>query len=130
MSRPTDYNEEILAKALEYVQNHEQYGDVVPTISGMACEIGVSRETLYAWSKDKEKPEFSDILSRVMENQERKLVNGGLAGGFNPAVTKMMLTKHGYSDKQEIDHTSGDGSMTPVDKVTIEVIGAPEHQGD
>ena len=25
----------------------------------------------------------------------------------------MMLTKHGYSDKVEQDHTSSDGSMTP-----------------
>lgn len=106
MARPTEYSDEVLDKARNYLENFEELGDVVPTVAGMACEIGVSRETLYAWSKDESKPEFSDIFMQVSEYQERKLVNGGLAGGFNPAVTKMMLTKHGYSDRQEIDHTT------------------------
>lgn len=114
MARPTDYNEEVLQKSADYAINHEQYGDVVPTIAGMACEIGVSRETLYAWSKEEDKSEFSDIFNQVLEWQERKLVNGGLAGGFNPAVTKMMLTKHGYSDKQDLNHSSADGTMQPL----------------
>lgn len=113
MARPTVYSDEVLEKASDYIENYAEYGDAVPTVAGMACEIGVSRETLYAWAKDVEKPEFSDILMRVMENQERKLVNGGLSGGFNPAITKMMLTKHGYSDKTDIDHSSKDGSMQP-----------------
>lgn len=103
--RPTDYNPDILASALNYLENFKELGDVVPTVAGMACEIGVSRETIYAWAKDETKPEFSDILMRVMEKQERNLVNGGLAGGFNPAVTKMMLTKHGYSDKSEVEQS-------------------------
>lgn len=103
--RPTDYNPEILASALNYLENFKELGDVVPTVAGMACEIGISRETIYAWAKDETKPEFSDILMRVMEKQERNLVNGGLAGGFNPAVTKMMLTKHGYSDKSEVEQS-------------------------
>jgi len=105
MARPTDYNQELLDKAQDYVENYESYGDAVPTIAGLACELGMHRETLYAWSKDESKTEFSDIFKKVQQAQERKLVNGGLAGGFNPAVTKMMLTKHGYSDKQEIEHS-------------------------
>jgi DNA-binding phage protein len=117
--RPTDYNPEILERALHYLANFKELGDVVPTVAGMACEIGVSRETIYAWSKDETKPEFSDILMQVMEKQERNLVNGGLAGGFNPAVTKMLLTKHGYSDKSEVvqDVTVRDGE-TLAEKLT------------
>ena len=38
-----------------------------------------------------------------MAKQEKTLVNGSLRGEMNPAISKMMLTKHGYSDKQEID---------------------------
>jgi len=114
VARPTDYNDEVLAKAADYVDNHEQYGDAVPTVAGMACEIGIARSTLYEWSKDEDKPEFSDIFTRVAEYQERKLINGGLVGGFNPAVTKMMLTKHGYSDKQDLNHSSQDGTMQPL----------------
>ena len=59
------------------------------------------------------KDAFRDICSAIAELQEIKLVTGGLVGGWNPQVTKMILTKHGYSDKQEIDHGSSDGSMTP-----------------
>ncbi len=113
MARPTDYNKEILEKAADYAVNYADYGDAVPTIAGLACELDMHRDTLYAWAKDESKPEFSDIFKKVQQAQERKLVNGGLSGGFNPAVTKMMLTKHGYSDKQEIDHSSADGSMSP-----------------
>lgn len=54
-----------------------------------------------------------------MSVQERQLVNGGLAGGFNSAVTKVMMTKHGYTDKVEQDITSSDGSMTPQPAMTI-----------
>lgn len=116
MARPTDYNQELLEKAADYVENYESYGDAVPTIAGLACELNMHRETLYAWSRDESKKAFSDIFKKVQQAQERKLVNGGLAGGFNPAVTKMMLTKHGYSDKQEIDHSSADGTMSPTGK--------------
>jgi hypothetical protein len=116
MARPTEYTPEIVEMAKEYLETFSDLGDVVPTIAGMACEIGRARSTLYKWAGEDGKEEFSDIFNQVAEYQERRLVNGGLSGGFNPAVTKMMLTKHGYSDKSEIDHRSGDGSMTPKGK--------------
>lgn len=111
--RPTDYTPELIEKALDYAENFDQYGDAVPTVAGLACELGTHRDTIYNWAKDDSKPEFFDIFNKIMQAQERKLVNGGLAGGFNPAVTKMMLTKHGYSDKQQIEHSekvTDDGS--------------------
>ena len=120
MARPTDYTPELIAKAYDYLENYAEYGDLVPTVAGMACELNVRRETLHAWGRDADKPEFSHILTRVMEAQERKLVSGGLGGLFNPAITKMMLTKHGYSDKQELDHTSSDGSMRPTVLVSFD----------
>ena len=114
MARPTDYSSEILDSAIRYINGGwKDCGDKVPTVVGLAAEIGVARSTCYAWAKDVDKREFSDILTRVEEVQERSLVNGGLSGSFNPAVTKMMLTKHGYSDKQELSHTSPDGTMSP-----------------
>jgi len=63
---------------------------------------------------------------RVESTQERKLVTGGLEGKYNPAITKMMLTKHGYSDKVEQAHTSPDGSMSPT---RIEIT-APDDNGE
>ena len=110
--RPTKLTEELLAKAEDYVANYESYGDAVPTAVGLALEIGVHRSTCYEWAKEDER--FSDIFTRVESTQERKLVNGGLEGKWNPAITTMMLTKHGYSDKLEQDLTSSDGSMSPT----------------
>lgn len=114
MARPTNYTPEILKAAEDYASfGWRECGDKVPTVAGLAIEIGVSRSICYVWAKEEDKAEFLDILMRIEEMQERELVNCGLAGEFNPAITKMMMTKHGYSDKQEIDHSSADGSMSP-----------------
>ena len=109
MARPTDYNDQILVKAMHYL-NHfdDEFEDVVPQIASLALYLGVRRETLWDWSKDPEKQAFSNIFEAVKAKQEKTLVNGSLAGGMNPAISKMLLTKHGYSDKidQTVDHTT------------------------
>lgn len=97
IGRPTILNDAKIAEANAYIDGGwKEAGDEVPTVAGMACEIGVARSTLYKWGDENEV--FSDILTRVMEIQERGLLNNGLNGSFNPAVTKMILTKHGYAD--------------------------------
>jgi len=107
MGRPSEYTEDKLELARMYLEGGwEEQGDAVPQIAGLALAMGIERQTVYAWSKDEDKQEFSYIFTRVQALQERGLVNNGLRGDFNPAIAKMMLTKHGYSDKQEIDHTS------------------------
>ena len=113
--RPTDYTPELIAKAWEYANGGWQtVGDTVPTVAGLACELGINRDTCYAWGADAQKGEFSDILNKIAQTQERTLVNNGLRGEYNPPIAKMMLTKHGYSDKIEQDLSSSDGSMKPA----------------
>jgi hypothetical protein len=111
--RPTDYTPELVERAWWYAaEGWQEVGDRVPSVAGLACEIGVRRETCHVWAHDEDK-EFSNILSVIAEKQERELVNKGLDGSFNPPITKMMLSKHGYSDAVDNRHTSPDGSMTP-----------------
>jgi len=57
--------------------------------------------------------EFSDILKELDADQEIKLLNSGLTGDFNSTITKLILTKHGYSDKtqQELSGPNG-GDLT------------------
>ena len=119
--RPTLYTPELVRRARGYLTSYADMGDKVPSIAGLACVLGITRETCHAWAKDPEKQEFSDILKELMQRQERALLNGGLGGEFNAPITKMILTKHGYSDKTETDHTSSDGSMTPqvVERVIV-----------
>ena len=107
--RPTKYCKEIIERSLDYLENYMNYGDVVPQIAGLALHLDVRRITLYEWADEEGKEEFSYIFDKVKGAQEKKLINGSLEGEFNPAISKMLLTKHGYSDKQEIqqDITSG-----------------------
>ena len=105
--RPSEYTDDKLELALMYLEGGwEEQGDVVPQVAGLALAMGVHRDTCYEWASHDDKEIFSDIFCKVQALQERGLVNQGLSGNFNPAITKMMLTKHGYSDKQEVDHTS------------------------
>ena len=110
--RPTKYNQEIVETAKDYVVNFADYGDDVPTIAGLAITIGTHRDTIYDWAKQPDKAAFSDIVKMLSTNQERKLVNGGLNGSMNPTIAKLMLAKHGYSDKTETDITSGGEKLT------------------
>lgn len=112
--RPTKFNEELKEKALHYIENFQDYGDIVPSIEALALELGVSRSTVYLWGSDPDHP-FSDILEKCNQRQVRVLFNGSLSGGMNAQITKLMLGKQGYSEKLEQDHTSSDGTMSPKD---------------
>ncbi len=111
MGRPSKFAES-LAKAKEYLMGgYETVGDVIPSVAGLACYLGVSRKTVYNYGEQSE--EFLHTLDGIGAMQENKLINKGLTGDFNSAITKLMLANHGYSDKQQVDHQSSDGSMTP-----------------
>ena len=113
MARPTKWNKELEEKARAYIHDYEMYGDMIPSIEGMAVHLGLHRDTLYDWAKQKDKG-FSDILRLTIQNQERTLLNKGLNNTFNSAITKLVLGKHGYHDKMEQDITSSDESMKPT----------------
>jgi len=102
MARPTDYTQELLDKADDYIENCP---DTVPTVVGLCLHIGIAKSTAYRWVEEGNE-EFKDILDIVSSKQERQLISGGLTNEFNSAITKMMLTKHGYTDKTETDITS------------------------
>lgn len=118
VGRPTKYNEDMLDKALDYLENFMSYGDAVPSHAGLACELNVNKQTIYNWAKDH--PEFFDTLEAIKERQERLLVNGGLTNEFNGTITKLMLANYGYSDKLDQSISSPDGSLAPT---KIELVG-------
>lgn len=112
--RPTDYSEEIVKKAKDYLANYEALGEAVPTVAGLALQLGVVKSTIYDWAKHKDKQEFSDTLDNIQQEQEKKLTSLGLTGKFNSVITKLMLSNHGYSDRQEIDHTTKGESIKGI----------------
>jgi hypothetical protein len=123
--RPTKLTLELLEKAKGYLdtcqdeyeqyikqanqeKGYEMYGERLkvrlPGVAGLARWLNVSRDTIYAWREENE--EFSDIVEDIASEQEKRLLDQGLAGLYNPTIAKLVLSKHGYHDKSETDITS------------------------
>jgi hypothetical protein len=126
--RPIEYSEAILKLADQYVTSCEDKIEPVvsgesekfttykekirvnlPTIEGLAIHLGIHKDTIYDW--EKKYPEFSDVINVLRGKQARELINKGLSGDYNPIIAKLLLTKHGYTDKSELDQTVK-GSIT------------------
>ena len=110
MARPTEYTEDIVEKAREYVLQfiHEDTrpdDEVIPSIEGLAIHLDKHRDTLYAWEKEEGKEQFSDIMSTLRNIQAKVLLNGSLQNKLNPNISKALLSKHGYSEKTEQEQT-------------------------
>ena len=111
MARPTKLTKEMAAKAVKYLDIECKMGGLyfgdLPQVAGLAIYLDVARATLYEWA-GLDTPlgkQFSDIMERVSAEQEYKLVGKGLKGEYNSTITKLMLTKHGYVDRAEVDQT-------------------------
>ena len=112
VGRPSLYNEQMQAKADDYKFSYSEQGDVVPSRAGLCCWLGISRSTSYDW--EKAHVQFMHTLEAISVLQENIALNKSLTGDFNATISKLLLANHGYSDKQELAHTSPDGSMGPT----------------
>ena len=121
MARPTKYNKDILEKANTYLTEWVKQGDMIPSVEALAGYLDVSRKTLYNWGDSHS--EFLHILEEVNRLQAKTLINNGLSGDFNSAITKLVLGKHGYSDKQD-QQITGAGGGAQEHKWTVEFINA------
>lgn len=105
--RPTKYDKSIIDKAIKYLSScKDQVKDKrlivnLPSIEGLSLYIKVHKDTIYEWEKIY--PEFSDVISELRAEQAIRLLNSGLSGAYNPMIAKALLSKHGYSEKQELD---------------------------
>jgi hypothetical protein len=61
-----------------------------------------------------------------MQKQEKGLLKGGIEGTYNSTITKLMLTKHNYSDKQETALTGADGGPVQLQEIKREIVD-PKH---
>jgi hypothetical protein len=96
-------------------------------VSEMAEACDVHRSTFPEW--EREYPEFSASLKRAKQKSqswfERKARTNLENSGFNsPLWHKQMAARHPdeYSERKQIDHRSGDGTMTPPNTVTLKII--------
>lgn len=115
VGRPTEYTPEVLEKAQELLSEalaaRDDHEKVVtpPNMAQLAGRLGVSRKTIYNWANSHE--EFLHIVEQILAIQEDMLLDRGLVGQYNASIAKLMLTKHGYTDKQDI---TSDGKALPT----------------
>ena len=128
MSNPVGRPSELegsIEPAWEYVNGgYAANEEVIPSVAGLAVHINKARRTIYAWAKENE--QFYNILEKLMAKQERALTNGGLAGDLNSTITKLMLTKHGYSDKQDTTLTGAEGGPLQIQEVKRVIVDSIE----
>ena len=114
--RPSKYSEEILEKCREYLKTYDkEIGDVIPSHIGMFLFINVGKTTAYNWadeSSDVYQSDFREILEDCMAMQHQVLINRGLDGKHNAAITALVLGKHGYHKKVDQDVTTGGEKIT------------------
>lgn len=120
--RPSKYTDELIQNFERYLEE-DGCSDPVPSIAGLALHLGISRETCYAWAADEDKAEFAELMERLLAQQERALISGGLLNVFNANITKMMLTKHGYTDRQETTLTGANSGPIEVAYVGVSTDG-------
>ena len=112
MARPTDYRPEYCDAVIEHMKDGA-------SLTSFAAEINVARSTINYWMDSF--PEFSESVKIAKakcaawwELQGRLGATGGAP--VNPTLVIFGLKNmagEDWRDKQEIDHRSGDGSMTP-----------------
>lgn len=115
IGRPHGLTPEIMEKSKYYLmEGFLEVGNVVPSVAGLGCYLGLSRSTIYEY-RDYSK-EFADTLNAILMKQEMMLMDGGLSQKFSAPITKLMLANHGYSDSVKQDITTNGES---VNKPTV-----------
>ena len=79
-------------------------GEGYKTITNFCVKNRVSRRYLYTLCDQDE--ELKHISEQILLAREDHLEIGGLSGELNAGIAKFALSQLGWSDKQEIDHTS------------------------
>lgn len=99
-----------------------------PTKEGFARAIGVHRDTIHQWQQDHE--EFSDAIKKAEDIQKDILIQNALVGCYDRTFS-IFVAKNvtDMRDKQELEHTSPDGSMSPKDSGAA-VLGALARKHD
>jgi hypothetical protein len=106
------------------------------SLTSFAAEIEVARSTINQWMEDH--AEFSEAVhvakakcAAWWERQGRNIaVGNGGPGASTLAIFGMKnMAPDDWRDKTEIDHRSGDGSMTPREP-RYKLVGGKSYAGD
>lgn len=78
--RPTKFIPNIIfPKVEQYLASCSRESTELPTVEGLALKLGITKETIYQWSK--KYPQISDYLKKIADKQKNQLMNDGMYGG-------------------------------------------------
>ena len=109
--------EELRARALRYLEEWEEVGEAVPSVSGLARWLGVSRRRLLEWRGSD--AGMSEVLDLLDTEQRWALINRGLTGEISTRMAERMYQGHVRRTELQ-DMLGGDKDMV----WRIEVVGA------
>jgi hypothetical protein len=126
MGRPTEYKQEFCEQVIEY-------GKQGKSITWMAAELDVHKDSLYEWAKVY--PEFSDALTRARQHAQawwEDAGQGGLmvapgAGTFNASVWSRSMAARFPEDWREskgVELTGKDGGPVQVSRIELVPLSA------
>lgn len=122
ITKPQKYTREFVL--LELKDMHKQVlNDLGVFFIGQLFENrDYSRQRFSEWSNVyKKDSEISDIIKRIEELLETRLVTGGLTSALNPTLTIFTLkNKHSWKDKNETDLTSNGETLGAIDATRAE----------
>lgn len=128
VGRPTKYE----PRYCEMLVQHMAEG---ASMTSFAAEIDVARSTLNEWAA--QFPEFSEAVTRGKAKcaawWERVARANAVTGNGNATLVVFGLknmAQEDWRDKQEIDHSSADGSMSPPKQVTFVVVDNDDDESD
>ncbi len=120
----TLYTSQTMPLACDYLRHYEELGDVIPSLAGLACALGVSKRTITNWVKEEEKEDFARLVDAIRAKQERILLTKGLTGDFNSGIVKLLLSGHGHVERQAQEISGPDGGAIETKwSVTIKAPG-------
>lgn len=120
MARPVKFADpdEFGQIAHGYMDKADADEKFVPTVNGLAVELGLHRDSLVEYGK---KPEFSDTVKGVRARLEAWW-ESRLAGG-NAAGTIFWLKNQGWSDKTESEiYGKGGGPVQQTHRIERHIV--------
>lgn len=122
---PTDKTRAEVAALASYGVPHDEIGKY----------IGIDKKTLYKYYREELDNAHTKANASVGRFLYQAASGQSLEKGANHSdcVRAAMFwakTRMGWRETNVVDNTSSDGSMSPVERITIEVLDAPEHKGD
>lgn len=133
VGRPIKFSKETPDLVNKYTNRCLKVG-MIPTIEGLACELGVVPDTIQDWKGSNHKrlvkthKSFSVSLKFLLAKQSEMLQHHSLTGKYATTMGIFLLkNNHGFKDKHEVDHTA-EGER--IEKITYTVPKGTEDGGD